>query len=107
MSTIIGIFNLIMYTALRFHLPYLFTQDPEVIAILAKLLPVVAGMQVWDGISAGAHGILRGIGKQSIGGPANLFAYYVISLPIMLGLGLGLDWKLQGLWIGVTIGLFS
>lgn len=52
-----------------------------------------------------AHGLLRGIGKQAIGGPANLIAYYIISLPISLGLALGLDWKLQGLWGGVIVGL--
>ena len=62
-------------------------------------------MQVFDGLSAGAHGLLRGIGKQSIGGPANLIAYYVISLPISLALTCGLDWRLEGLWSGVTVGL--
>lgn len=62
-------------------------------------------MQVFDGLSAGAHGILRGIGKQSIGGPANLIAYYVISLPISLWLAFGLGWQLEGLWLGVTVGL--
>ena len=62
-------------------------------------------MQFFDGLSAGAHGLLRGIGKQSIGGPANLIAYYVISLPLSIGLAFGLDWKLEGLWAGVTVGL--
>lgn len=62
-------------------------------------------MQVFDGLSAGAHGLLRGIGKQSIGGPANLISYYVVSLPISLALAFGLGWKLQGLWAGVTVGL--
>lgn len=62
-------------------------------------------MQVFDGLGAGAHGLLRGIGKQAIGGPANIISYYVISLPISLTLAFGLDWKLEGLWIGVTVGL--
>lgn len=68
-------------------------------------MPLVAVMQVFDGLAAGAHGLLRGVGKQSIGGPANLIAYYVISLPISLGLAFGSGWKLEGLWTGVTIGL--
>jgi MATE family multidrug resistance protein len=62
-------------------------------------------MQVFDCTSAGAHGLLRGIGKQSIGGPVNLISYYAISLPISLSLAFGLGWKLQGLWAGVTVGL--
>lgn len=64
-------------------------------------------MQVFDGLGAGAHGLLRGIGKQSIGGPANLIAYYVISLPISLSLAFGAGWRLEGLWTGVTIGLIA
>jgi MATE family multidrug resistance protein len=62
-------------------------------------------MQVFDGFSAGAHGLLRGIGRQSIGGPANLVAYYAISLPASLWMAFGLGWKLEGLWLGVTVGL--
>lgn len=75
------------------------------IEAVARVLPVVAFMQVFDGLSAGAHGLLRGIGKQSIGGPANLISYYVISLPISLALSFGLDWKLEGLWGGLTVGV--
>jgi MATE family multidrug resistance protein len=71
------------------------------------VLPVVAFMEIFDGLSAGAHGLLRGIGKQSIGGPSNLFAYYVVSLPISLGLAFGLDWRLHGMWFGVTLGLIT
>ena len=104
-ACLIGIFNLTLYSTLRYQLPLLFTSDEQVISIVATVMPLVAVMQVFDGLSAGAHGLLRGIGKQSIGGPANLIAYYVISLPLSLGLAFGAGWKLEGLWIGVTVGL--
>lgn len=94
-----------IYLVFRYHLPLLFTKDEGVIKLVAQVLPFVAVMQVFDGMGAGAHGLLRGIGKQSIGGPANLIAYYVISLPASLGMAFGLGWKLEGLWLGVTIGL--
>ncbi|KAK5998466.1 putative transporter [Cladobotryum mycophilum] len=102
---ILGITNSILYTSFRFQLPQLFTNDPEVIAIVAVVLPIPALMQLADCISTGAHGLLRGIGKQAIGGPINLIAYYVISLPLSVALAFGLDWKLQGLWAGITVGL--
>jgi MATE family multidrug resistance protein len=104
-ALLIGCLNLTIFSSLRFQLPRLFTDDPDVIKIVAHALPVVAVSQLFDGFSAGAHGLLRGIGKQAIGGPANLFAYYVISLPISLGLAFGLDWKLEGMWAGITVGL--
>ncbi|KAK2591782.1 hypothetical protein QQS21_010513 [Conoideocrella luteorostrata] len=104
-ACVIGLFNLTIYSALRFHLPLLFTNDSTVIEVVARVLPFVAVMQVFDGLSAGAHGLLRGIGKQSIGGPSNLISYYVVSFPISLALAFGLKWKLEGLWAGITVGL--
>ncbi|GAO16586.1 hypothetical protein UVI_02019760 [Ustilaginoidea virens] len=104
-ACVIGTLNLTIFSTLRFRLPLLFTDDPGVIEIVARVLPLVAVMQVFDGLGAGAHGLLRGIGKQSIGGPVNLVSYYVVSLPISLALSLGLGWKLEGLWVGITVGL--
>ena len=105
MAICVGLFNLTLYSTLRYYLPLLFTADEEVIALCAAVLPVVAVMQVFDGLAAGANGLLRGIGKQAIGGPANIFSYYVVSLPLSLAMAFGLGWKLEGLWTGVTIGL--
>lgn len=102
---IIGLFNLTVLASLRYKLPLLFTQDEEVIAIVATVMPLVAVMQVFDGLAAVAHGLLRGIGKQSFGGYANLAIYYLIALPISFATAFALDWKLMGLWLGTTIGL--
>lgn len=92
---------------MRYQLPLLFTKDDDVIDLVAAVMPIVSVMQVFDGLAAGAHGLLRGIGKQSIGGPANIIAYYALSLPCSLALAFGLDWKLSGLWLGVTVGTMS
>lgn len=92
---------------LRWYLPLLFTSDEAVIAIIANALPVVAIAVFWDGVTAGAHGILRGIGKQSIGGPANIFGHWVVALPLSLTLAFYFDWKIKGMWAGLTGGLFA
>ncbi|KAI1762903.1 multidrug and toxin extrusion protein [Hypoxylon sp. FL1150] len=102
---IIGLFNLTLLASLRYQLPRLFTQDEEVIGIVAKVLPLVAVMQIFDALAAVAHGLLRGIGKQSFGGYANLGIYYLIALPVSFATAFALDWKLTGLWLGTTVGL--
>ncbi|KAI0111374.1 MATE efflux family protein [Daldinia grandis] len=102
---IMGLFNLSLLAGLRYQLPLLFTRDEEVIAIVARVMPLVAIMQVFDGLAAVAHGLLRGIGKQSFGGYANLSIYYLLALPISFATAFALDWKLIGLWLGTTIGL--
>lgn len=102
----IGCLNLIIASTLRAFLPYIFTQDPAVAALATRVLPLIGVTAFLDGINAAAHGILRGIGKQAIGGPVNLVAYYVISLPAALAFAFALGWKLFGLYVGLAIGLF-
>ncbi|RYP63642.1 hypothetical protein DL770_009337 [Monosporascus sp. CRB-9-2] len=74
----IGVFNLALLASLRYQPPLLFTRDEEVIAIVTDVMPLCAVMQVFDGLTAMAHGLLRGIGKQSVGGYANLATYYLV-----------------------------
>lgn len=102
---LVGLFNLTIVAAFRYQIPRLFTKDPEVVEIVAQAIPICAIMQLFDGMAAVSHGLLRGIGRQEIGGYANLATYYIVALPISFGLGFGLGWKLNGLWIGVTLGL--
>jgi len=104
-GVIIGVFNLVLVGSLRYQIPLLFTDDREVIDLVARAMPVCALMQVFDGLCAVSHGLLRGVGRQEIGGYANLITYYIIALPISFGTGFGLGWKLAGLWFGVSIGL--
>jgi MATE family multidrug resistance protein len=104
-SSMISSLNLIIYVTLGAQLCYVFTDDPDVVAVVTQVLPVVGVTTFFDAFSTVAHGLLRGIGQQAIGGIANLFAYYVVCLPISVGLGFGLNMKLEGLWIGITVGL--
>jgi len=89
----------------RYQIPRLFTPDPDVIELVASVLPIVAVMQLFDGMAAVSHGLLRGIGRQEFGGYANLAIYYIVAVPVSFGFAFGLGWELKGLWFGVTIGL--
>ncbi|EFY96622.2 Multi antimicrobial extrusion protein [Metarhizium robertsii ARSEF 23] len=86
-------------------IPLLLTRDASVIMLTAQAMPLVALEQFFDSLCTGAHGLLRGIGKQSIGGPVNLIGHYLVSLPLCLILGFQYSWKLAGLWGGIAAGL--
>ncbi|KAI9893801.1 MAG: hypothetical protein M1814_006018 [Vezdaea aestivalis] len=102
---IVGCFNMILLLALREHIPKLFTSDEDVILLVKNTLPVVIAFQLFDALSALCSGILRGIGRQEVGGYVNLFCYYVVALPVSVGTGFGLGWELYGLWAGPAIAL--
>ena len=83
----------------------LFSSDPEVIEIVAQVLPLCAAFQLFDAIAAVTNGILRGLGRQEIGGYIQLFCYYAIAMPISMGTTFSLDWGVMGLWTGVALAL--
>lgn len=101
----VGLFNMIMLTCLRNVIPVLFTSDEEVATAIAKVLPLSAAFQLFDALATNCNGILRGIGRQEIGGYVQIFSYYVIAMPISMGTAFGLGWDLWGLWTGVAIAL--
>ncbi|RDA94680.1 hypothetical protein CP533_2454 [Ophiocordyceps camponoti-saundersi (nom. inval.)] len=102
---ITGCLNFTVYMLFQERLPFIFTQDVAVATMTTQVLPLLSATTFFEGLCATAHGLLRGIGRQYIGGPATISAYYLVALPTSAALAFGLDWKLQGLLTGLTIGL--
>jgi len=104
-SLLCTLVNSVVYITFRAQLPHIFTNNEEVAALVTSTLLLAGASTFFDGLGVAAHGLLRGIGKQSVGGVANLVAYYVVSLPLSLCFSIGLQWKIDGLWAGCTVGL--
>ncbi|KAK3312225.1 mate-domain-containing protein [Apodospora peruviana] len=104
-ACVVGAFNLTILAGLRGPIARVFTDNDEVIEIVKRVILVCAVMEVFDSLAAVSHGILRGVGRQAIGGYANLFSYYVVALPVGLSTAFALGWELAGLWVGLTAGL--
>lgn len=101
----VGCVNVLVLWSLRNLLPGLFTNDREVEAIVSGVLPLLASFQFFDALAACCNGMLRGLGRQEFGGYLQVFAYYVLALPVSFGLAFGAGWDLIGLWTGVSIGM--
>jgi multidrug resistance protein, MATE family len=102
---VVGTFNLAILAIFRTSIVRVFTDNQAVIDTASTVMLVCAVMEFFDALAAVSHGILRGVGRQAIGGYANLFSYYVVALPIGLSTAFALDWQLSGLWAGLTAGL--
>lgn len=83
----------------------LYTDKTEVIAIATGLLLIAALFQIPDGIQIAASGSLRGLQDTKIPMLFSLLGYWIIGLPVAYYLGIVLDYRGQGLWIGLICGL--
>jgi len=102
---VMGLINGTFLTVTRNLLPRAFSGDMEVIRIAAGVMPVLAAFQLFDATTALVNGLLRGLGRQKIGGYANIVVYYIVAVPLALFLCFGKPHlELAGLWIGCVVG---
>jgi Na+-driven multidrug efflux pump len=59
----VGMFNFVLVMATRYRVVRLFSDDPEVIALFVKTIPLGAVFQLFDSIGTCTAGLLRGQGQ--------------------------------------------
>jgi MATE family, multidrug efflux pump len=95
----------VIFISLRNFLPALYISDKEVISIASSLLIIAGLFQIFDGIQGVGVGILRGLTDVKIPTAITFIAYWVLGLPIAYVLGFSFKLGVQGVWIGLLIGL--
>jgi multidrug resistance protein, MATE family len=83
----------------------LLTDDPGVIATAVPLLRIAAVFQVSDGLQGVGAGVLRGAGETRFTFLANMVAYWVVGLPLLLLLSFRLGMGVAGMWLGFVAAL--
>lgn len=96
----------VIFISFNKFLPALYINDNKVIEIASMLLIIAAFFQIADGVQAVGIGILRGL--TDIKGPTiiTFTAYWIIGLPIGYLLGFPYGYGAEGVWIGLSVGLF-
>ncbi|MBK7629490.1 MAG: MATE family efflux transporter [Ignavibacteriales bacterium] len=93
------------FILLNKFLPTLYIDDKAVISIASRLIIIAALFQLSDGTQAVGIGVLRGL--TDVKGPTiiTFVAYWIISLPIAYLLAFKFNLGVDGVWIGLLIGL--
>ncbi len=84
---------------------HIWTRDPNVVALGAHILAIVAGFQIFDGIQTVSTGALRGLGETRFPMLMNFAGYWILGLPFGALLCFRFGWGLSGLWSGLTVSL--
>uniref|UniRef100_A0A8C4QVU0 Multidrug and toxin extrusion protein n=1 Tax=Eptatretus burgeri TaxID=7764 RepID=A0A8C4QVU0_EPTBU len=102
----LAVFNALILVSLKDVLGYLFSNNQKVVKMVAFILPLCSGFQLFDGLSVISGGILRGCALQKIGALCCLIGYYVIGIPIGICLMFLTHLHVFGMWVGLFISIF-
>ncbi|KAF8661726.1 hypothetical protein HU200_056677 [Digitaria exilis] len=83
---------------------YMYSNEQEVVAYIARMLPVLGISFFIDGLHGSLSGVLTGCGKQKIGAAVNLGAFYLAGLPMAVLLAFVFNLNGMGLWLGIVCG---
>jgi MATE family multidrug resistance protein len=86
-------------------IPYIFTDDPEVVPIASTLLIIAGTLQYADGLQCIGAAMLRGIQDVRVPMRIALFAYIGVALPLGLALTFPMGLGAKGMWIAFVIAL--
>lgn len=95
------------FIMLKDILPWMFTDNLEVIGIASSLLIVAAIFQLSDGVQAVILGALRGLQDVNVPSVLTFIAYWIIGFPVCIYFGKILDMGTIGIWIGLLTALTS
>ncbi|MCP3662811.1 MAG: MATE family efflux transporter [Gammaproteobacteria bacterium] len=83
----------------------LYTEDPQVHAMILNLLLLAAIFQLPDGFQVLGAGALRGLKDTRVPMVYTVIAYWIIGIPTGYLLGISMGYGAEGMWIGLIGGL--
>ena len=84
----------------------LFISDSGVIELTASLLVIVGLFQLVDGLQVASSSMLRGLRDARVPALIGFISYWIIGLPVSVGLAFWLNLGARGVWWGLAAGLF-
>lgn len=103
---IMSIFS-VGFILLKDILPWMFTDNLEVIGIASSLLVIAGIFQLSDGLQAVILGALRGLQDVNVPSILTFIAYWIIGFPVCIYFGNIADLGTFGIWIGLLTALTS
>ncbi|OGV07576.1 MAG: MATE family efflux transporter [Ignavibacteria bacterium RIFOXYB2_FULL_36_7] len=95
----------VIFIVLNEFLPTLYIDNEDVIRIASSLIVIAALFQISDGIQGVGIGVLRGLTDVKIPTLITFIAYWVLALPIGYLFGFVFHFGVEGVWVGLLLGL--
>ncbi|KAH6779034.1 MATE efflux family protein [Perilla frutescens var. hirtella] len=79
----------------------MFTRDPSIVRLTAAALPILGLCELGNCPQTVGCGVVRGTARPSTAANVNLGAFYLVGMPVAIGVGFVMGVGFCGLWIGL------
>ncbi|KAG6431789.1 hypothetical protein SASPL_109872 [Salvia splendens] len=100
-SFLTGIAALAFAVSVRNVWAGMFTGDAEIAALTAAVLPVIGLCELGNCPQTTGYGVLRGTARPRMGAGINVGCFYLVGMPVAVGLCFYLGYDFKGLWMGL------
>ncbi|KAF3795636.1 DETOXIFICATION 49 protein [Nymphaea thermarum] len=100
-SFVLGFAALFFTTMVRKRWARMYTGDGEIMRITAKVLPIIGLCELGNCPQTTGCGVLRGTARPRTGANINLGCFYLVGMPVAVGLAFFGGFDFEGLWMGL------
>ncbi|CAD5185321.1 unnamed protein product [Musa acuminata subsp. malaccensis] len=100
-AAVMGFAAMFFTAGVRDRWGQMFTDDGEILRLTAAALPVVGLCELGNCPQTVGCGVLRGSARPARAAHVNLGAFYLVGMPVAVGLGFWLGLGFVGLWMGL------
>ncbi|KAM7259737.1 hypothetical protein ACFE04_015478 [Oxalis oulophora] len=97
----VGLTAAVFAFGLRDKWARMFTSDSEILHLTSVALPILGLCELGNCPQTVGCGVLRGSARPSTAANVNLGAFYLVGMPVAIGLGFLLEVGFCGLWMGL------
>ncbi|XP_061371164.1 protein DETOXIFICATION 51-like [Gastrolobium bilobum] len=100
-AVIIGFSALLFATGMRRGWGRMFTADEDILRLTSLALPILGLCELGNCPQTVGCGVVRGTARPSMAANVNLSAFYLVGMPVAVGLAFWLEVGFCGLWLGL------
>ncbi|KAA8534939.1 hypothetical protein F0562_029845 [Nyssa sinensis] len=101
LATLMGLSAMMFASGMRDRWGRMFTNDVEILRLTSAALPIIGLCELGNCPQTVGCGVLRGTARPTTAANVNLSAFYVVGMPVAIGLGFWVGVGFCGLWLGL------
>ncbi|KAE9448682.1 hypothetical protein C3L33_19398, partial [Rhododendron williamsianum] len=101
LAAVMGVAAMVFASGMRYKWARMFTEDAEILRLTSAALPILGLCELGNCPQTVGCGVVRATARPTTAANVNFGAFYLVGMPVAIGLGFWLGVGFVGLWLGL------